>query len=144
MVFVALFYVFLWVLDLNGMTSLTPVLVVPAVLAVLVAFGVWLNNFMGITPRSPKFVEPDTATPSATPPTTERANATEVDAASNPGDASDATMPSLPTDPAASIPDRATAPEATPDSPAGATPRDPRSSDSPARHRVDPHGGPPA
>ncbi|MBU6515008.1 MAG: hypothetical protein KGQ78_03850 [Acidobacteria bacterium] len=83
MVFVALFYVFLWVLDLNGMTSLTPVLVVPAVLAVLVAFGVWLNNFMGITPRSPKFVEPEAAAAPA-PSSTQGPTPTDVDAPSPP------------------------------------------------------------
>lgn len=59
-VVVALFYVFLWVLDLNGVSSLTPVLVVPPVLAALVAFGVWLNKFMGITPRRPRFEDPNT------------------------------------------------------------------------------------
>jgi hypothetical protein len=57
-VLVALFYVFLWVLDLNGVSSLTPVLVVPPVLAALVAFGVWLNKFMGIAPRRPRFEDP--------------------------------------------------------------------------------------
>jgi len=81
-VFVALFYVFLWVLDLNGASSLTPVLVVPPVLAALVAFGVWLNNFMGITPRRPRFVDPEDDAravpapsgdePAATPGDTER------------------------------------------------------------------------
>ncbi|MBW4030356.1 MAG: hypothetical protein HIU57_06720 [Acidobacteria bacterium] len=58
-VFAALFYVFLWVLDLNGVSSLMPVLVVPPVLAALVAFGVWLNNFMGVAPRRPHFADPD-------------------------------------------------------------------------------------
>ncbi len=135
MVFVALFYVFLWVLDLNGMTSLTPVLVVPAVLAVLVAFGVWLNNFMGITPRSPKFVEP--GTPTATPP------ATDADAPS-PRNASDAAAtPSLATDPEATSEAPATTPEATRAVPPGALPRDAGPSGSPARP-PDPHGGPPA
>ena len=148
MVFVALFYVFLWVLDLNGMTSLTPVLVVPAVLAVLVAFGVWLNNFMGITPRSPKFVEPDAVTSPATQPTTqpptERATATEVDAASPQGGARDAVTPSLTTDPAISSQAPASAPEAPPKAPSGVTPRDRGSSEAPARPPADPHGGPPA
>ena len=53
-VFVAI-YVFLWVLALNGASSMTPLLVVPLVLAILVAFGVWLNRFMGITPRQQHF-----------------------------------------------------------------------------------------
>jgi hypothetical protein len=53
-VFLAI-YIFLWVLALNGASSLTPLLAVPLVLAVLVAFGVWLNRFMGITPRRQHF-----------------------------------------------------------------------------------------
>ena len=48
-------YIFLWVLALNGASSFIPALVVPVVLAVLVAFGVWLNRFMGITPRAQHF-----------------------------------------------------------------------------------------
>lgn len=48
-------YIFLWVLALNGASSLIPLLAVPLVLAVLVAFGVWLNRFMGITPRRQHF-----------------------------------------------------------------------------------------
>ena len=48
-------YIFLWFLALNGASSLIPALVVPVVLAVLVAFGVWLNRFMGITPRAQHF-----------------------------------------------------------------------------------------
>jgi hypothetical protein len=54
-IFVLLVYIFLWVLALNGMSSLIPLLVVPVVLALLVAFGVWLNRFMGITPRRQHF-----------------------------------------------------------------------------------------
>jgi hypothetical protein len=50
-------YVFLWVLAVNGVSSLVPVLAVPLVLALLVAFGVWLNRFMGVTPRRPRFEE---------------------------------------------------------------------------------------
>ena len=77
-VFVALFYVFLWVLDLNGVSSLMPVLVVPPVLAALVAFGVWLNHFMGITPRRPRFVDPeDDASPREAPSVKGHATASE-------------------------------------------------------------------
>jgi hypothetical protein len=65
-VFVAI-YVFLWVLALNGASSMIPLLVVPLVLAILVAFGVWLNRFMGITPRQqhfePRSEEPSTSLP---------------------------------------------------------------------------------
>ena len=62
---VALCYVFLWVLALSGASSLVAPLTVPLVLAVLVAFGVWLNRFMGITPRRQHFESPRDAT--ATP-----------------------------------------------------------------------------
>ena len=85
-VFVGLFYVFLWVLALNGVSSLTPVLVVPPVLAALVAFGVWLNKFMGITPRRPRFVDPEV---DASP-----RGATPVEAPENPEP-----RPSAPEDP---------------------------------------------
>ena len=54
-IFVGLFYILLWVLAVNGVSSLIPLLVVPAVLALLVAFGVWLNRYMGITPRRQHF-----------------------------------------------------------------------------------------
>jgi hypothetical protein len=67
-VFLAI-YIFLWVLALNGASSMIPLLAVPLVLAVLVAFGVWLNRFMGITPRQQRF-EPrrdEAAAPPAAP-----------------------------------------------------------------------------
>jgi len=54
-----LIYIFLWVLAFNGASSLTPVLAVPLVLALLVAVGVWLNRFMGITPRRQHFQDHD-------------------------------------------------------------------------------------
>jgi len=54
-----LFYAFLWVLAANGVTSLVAPLVIPVVLAVLVAGGVALNRFMGITPRRPHFDDGD-------------------------------------------------------------------------------------
>lgn len=52
---VGLFYIFLWVLAFNGVTSLRAPLAVPLVLAVLVALGVRLNRFMGIAPRRQHF-----------------------------------------------------------------------------------------
>ena len=55
---VSLFYIFLWVLAVNGVSSLVPLLTVPVVLAVLVAFGVWLNRFVGITQRQQHFQDP--------------------------------------------------------------------------------------
>ncbi len=66
-VVVGLVYVFLWVLALHGVSSLVPVLAVPLVIALLVAFGVWLNRFMGITPRAQHFQEPSAATASEPP-----------------------------------------------------------------------------
>ena len=55
LVVAGLLYIFLWVLALNGATSLIAPLVVPLVLAVLVAGGVALNRFIGITPRKQHF-----------------------------------------------------------------------------------------
>lgn len=54
-----LFYVFLWVLALNGVSSLVAPLVIPVVLAALVAGGVALNRFMGFTPHRPRFQDRD-------------------------------------------------------------------------------------
>ena len=48
-------YVVLWVLAFNGASALVGPLVVPLVLAALVAMGVALQRFMGITPRKPHF-----------------------------------------------------------------------------------------
>ena len=64
-----LIYIFLWVLALNGASNMIPLLAVPLVLAILVAFGVWLNRFMGITPRQQHFEQPpdDAATSRAQP-----------------------------------------------------------------------------
>ena len=77
-VLVGLLYLFLWVLALNGVSSLTPLLVVPPVLALLVAFGVWLNRFMGITPRAQHFVDPAaTSAPAPSPAASPRSSSTE-------------------------------------------------------------------
>jgi hypothetical protein len=48
-------YVFLWVLALNGASSLVAPLLIPLVLAVLVAAGVALNRYMGVEPRKQHF-----------------------------------------------------------------------------------------
>jgi hypothetical protein len=48
-------YVVLWILAFNGASALIGPLVVPLVLAALVAMGVSLQRFMGITPRKPHF-----------------------------------------------------------------------------------------
>lgn len=53
-----LVYVFLWVLAANGDTQLVAPLLIPAVLAVLVALGVAVNRFMGIEPRKQHFSDP--------------------------------------------------------------------------------------
>lgn len=51
----ALIYVFLWVIALNGAGQLVPILAIPGVLAVMVALGVGLGRFIGITPREQHF-----------------------------------------------------------------------------------------
>jgi len=58
-IFVVALYVFLWVLALNGVDSLIGPLAVPLILIILVALLVWLQRFIGITPKSPRFVEPE-------------------------------------------------------------------------------------
>lgn len=50
-------YVALWVLALSGATNLIEPLLVPPVLAALVAMGVALQRFMGLPPRRPHFRE---------------------------------------------------------------------------------------
>jgi hypothetical protein len=57
-IFVVVLYVFLWILALNGVSSLIGPLAVPLILVALVALLVWLQRFIGITPKSPRFVEP--------------------------------------------------------------------------------------
>jgi arginine exporter protein ArgO len=51
----ALFYVFLWVLAMNGATRLVAPLAVPGILAIMIAVGVALNRWMGMTPRKQHF-----------------------------------------------------------------------------------------
>lgn len=55
----ACFYIFLWVLAINGDTSLVAPLVIPGVLAIMIALGVALNRWMGITPRKQHFRDRD-------------------------------------------------------------------------------------
>ena len=54
-----LFYVFLWVLAANGVSSLVAPLIIPVVLALLVYLGLALNKFLGITPRRQHFDDPE-------------------------------------------------------------------------------------
>ena len=53
--FGVLFYIFLWVLAANGATELVAPLLIPGVLAVMIALGVALNRWMGIAPRRQHF-----------------------------------------------------------------------------------------
>ena len=50
-------YVALWVIALNGASSLIAPLVIPLVLAVLVYAGLLLNRVLGVTPRRQHFSE---------------------------------------------------------------------------------------
>ncbi len=52
-------YLVLWILALNGATSLIPLLMVPLILAILVGVGNLLQGFIGIPGRSPKFHHPE-------------------------------------------------------------------------------------
>jgi arginine exporter protein ArgO len=58
----AMFYVFLWVLAMNGATSLVAPLAGPGVLAIMIAVGVALNRWMGMTPRKQHFRNRDDET----------------------------------------------------------------------------------
>jgi hypothetical protein len=55
LVVAVLFYAFLWALYAGGANELLPVLLIPAILAVMVALGVALQRFMGIPPHRPRF-----------------------------------------------------------------------------------------
>jgi hypothetical protein len=48
-------YVFLWALYANGDSVLLAPLLIPAILAVMVALGVALQRFIGIEPRKQHF-----------------------------------------------------------------------------------------
>ncbi len=48
-------YVFLWVVAVNGASGMIPLLVVPLILAAMIALGVALQRFMGIPPRKQHF-----------------------------------------------------------------------------------------
>jgi len=56
------FYVVLWVLALNGATSLVEPLIVPLVLAAMIALGVAFTRFMGLPPRKQHFGDPEDGT----------------------------------------------------------------------------------
>jgi hypothetical protein len=48
-------YIFLWVVALNGASGMVPLLVVPLILAAMIALGVALQRFMGLPPRKQHF-----------------------------------------------------------------------------------------
>jgi hypothetical protein len=48
-------YVFLWVVALNGASGMVPLLVVPLILAAMIALGVALQRFMGLPARKQHF-----------------------------------------------------------------------------------------
>ncbi len=58
-----LFYIFLWLLVLNGATSLLPIVVVPLVLWIIIVIGVALTKFIGIKPRESHFESKDDEQP---------------------------------------------------------------------------------
>ena len=57
-VVLALVYLALWGVALSGASSLVPLLLIPLALAVLVAGGNWLSQYMGLPSRSPKYHDP--------------------------------------------------------------------------------------
>ncbi len=52
-------YVFLWVLAANGVSALVAPLLIPPVLVVLIAAGVGLERYLGITHRKQRFQDKD-------------------------------------------------------------------------------------
>lgn len=55
LIFGFLLYIFLWILFLNGASTLLPLIAVPPILVVLVGGGNFLDNVLGIRRRPPKF-----------------------------------------------------------------------------------------
>ena len=55
LVVAVLFYAFLWALYAYGDSVLLAPLLIPAVIAVMVALGVALNRFIGVEPRRQHF-----------------------------------------------------------------------------------------
>jgi hypothetical protein len=50
-----LIYAGLWVIAASGARELMVILAVPAVLALMIALGVALQRYLGVTPHRPKF-----------------------------------------------------------------------------------------
>jgi len=55
LIIAVLFYAFLWALYAGGATVLLAPLLIPAILAVMVALGIALQRFIGIEPRKQHF-----------------------------------------------------------------------------------------
>lgn len=51
-------YLALWILAINGLSYLVPMLLIPLVLVVLIGLGAWLTRYMGVPTRSPRFNKP--------------------------------------------------------------------------------------
>jgi hypothetical protein len=59
LIFGFLLYIFLWILFFAGASAFLPLLVIPPVLVVLVGGGNFLDQFLGIKHRAPKFRDRD-------------------------------------------------------------------------------------
>ena len=57
-----LIYAFLWVLEINGVTSLLTPLAIPLILGVMIAGGVALDRYLGVKPHKPKWNDADDET----------------------------------------------------------------------------------
>jgi hypothetical protein len=55
-----LLYAGLWVIAVNGATMLVPILTVPVVLAVLIAGGNYLSQYLGLPARKQRFEDRET------------------------------------------------------------------------------------
>ena len=58
-VLLVLIYAFLWVLEINGVTSLLTPLAIPLILGVMIAGGVALDRYLGVKPHKPKWNDAD-------------------------------------------------------------------------------------
>mgnify|MGYP006270267493 FL=1 len=59
LIFGLFLYIFLWLLFINGASTLLPLLVIPPVLVVLVGGGNFIEHVLGIRHRAPKFRDRD-------------------------------------------------------------------------------------
>ena len=58
-ILLVLIYAFLWVLEINGVTSLLTPLAIPLILGVMIAGGVALDRYLGVKPHKPKWTDAD-------------------------------------------------------------------------------------